>query len=255
MCGIVGYIGMARGGPFLVEGLRRLEYRGYDSAGAAFLVGGRVVINKALGRVSDLAQAMLGGAGAHTGIGHTRWATHGRPSDRNAHPHPDCEGRIAVVHNGDRGELSRAEGRARRGRSPLRIRDRHRGPRPPGRVAAAGRRTSPRGAPRARPGGGNPSRWRCCRPTIRTSSSRPATALPSSWGRARASGSSPPISRRCCPSRATSSILDDGEIAVLARGGAEIMRARATGSGPPAVPPASTGTSPRLRRTASRTSC
>ncbi len=101
MCGIVGYVGGREAAPFLVEGLRRLEYRGYDSAGAAFLVGGRVVINKALGRVSDLAQALLGaGLGAHTGIGHTRWATHGRPSDRNAHPHADCEGRLAVVHNG-----------------------------------------------------------------------------------------------------------------------------------------------------------
>jgi glucosamine--fructose-6-phosphate aminotransferase (isomerizing) len=101
MCGIVGYIGEREAAPFLVEGLRRLEYRGYDSAGAAFLVGDRVVMKKALGRVSALAQALIGaGQGARTGIGHTRWATHGRPSDRNAHPHPDCEGRIAVVHNG-----------------------------------------------------------------------------------------------------------------------------------------------------------
>jgi glucosamine--fructose-6-phosphate aminotransferase (isomerizing) len=101
MCGIVGYIGGREAAPFLVEGLRRLEYRGYDSAGAAFLVGGHVVINKAIGRVSDLAGALLGaGRGARSGIGHTRWATHGRPSDRNAHPHPDCHGRIAVVHNG-----------------------------------------------------------------------------------------------------------------------------------------------------------
>jgi glutamine---fructose-6-phosphate transaminase (isomerizing) len=101
VCGIVGYIGGREAAPFLVEGLRRLEYRGYDSAGAAFLVGDRVVINKALGRVSALAGALLGaGAGATTGIGHTRWATHGRPSDRNAHPHGDCQGRLAVVHNG-----------------------------------------------------------------------------------------------------------------------------------------------------------
>ena len=101
MCGIVGYIGAREAGPFLVEGLRRLEYRGYDSAGAAFLVGNRVVVNKATGRVSDLAQALLGaGRGANSGIGHTRWATHGRPSDRNAHPHTDCHGHVAVVHNG-----------------------------------------------------------------------------------------------------------------------------------------------------------
>ena len=101
MCGIVGYIGAREAAPFLVEGLRRLEYRGYDSSGAAFLVGDRVVTRKALGRVSDLAPAILGaGRGATAGIGHTRWATHGRPSDRNAHPHADCTGRIAVVHNG-----------------------------------------------------------------------------------------------------------------------------------------------------------
>ena len=101
MCGIVGYIGSREAAPFLVEGLRRLEYRGYDSAGAAFLVGNRVVVNKAIGRVSDLAQALLGaGSGANSGIGHTRWATHGRPSDRNAHPHTDCQGHVAVVHNG-----------------------------------------------------------------------------------------------------------------------------------------------------------
>src|SRR3954468_6213487 len=101
MCGIVGYIGGREAGPFLVEGLRRLEYRGYDSAGAAFLVHGRVVTRKSQGRVSDLASALLrAGHGATTGIGHTRWATHGRPCDRNAHPHTDCTGDIAVVHNG-----------------------------------------------------------------------------------------------------------------------------------------------------------
>ena len=101
MCGIVGYIGAREAGPFLVEGLRRLEYRGYDSAGAAFLLRDRLVTRKALGRVSHLAPALLGaGRGATAGIGHTRWATHGRPSDVNAHPHLDCTGRIAVVHNG-----------------------------------------------------------------------------------------------------------------------------------------------------------
>jgi glucosamine--fructose-6-phosphate aminotransferase (isomerizing) len=101
MCGIVGYVGEREAAPFLVEGLRRLEYRGYDSAGAAFLVNGGMVTRKSLGRVSDLAGALLGaGQGATAGIGHTRWATHGRPSDRNAHPHPDCSGRLAVVHNG-----------------------------------------------------------------------------------------------------------------------------------------------------------
>jgi glucosamine--fructose-6-phosphate aminotransferase (isomerizing) len=101
MCGIVGYIGARDAAPLLVEGLRRLEYRGYDSAGAAFLVEHRVVTEKKPGRVSDLASALLqAGRGACAGIGHTRWATHGRPCERNAHPHLDCKGRIAVVHNG-----------------------------------------------------------------------------------------------------------------------------------------------------------
>lgn len=101
MCGIVGYIGEREAAPFLVEGLRRLEYRGYDSAGAAFLIQDRVVTKKALGRVSDLAPALLGaGRGSTAGIAHTRWATHGRPCERNAHPHADCTGRLALVHNG-----------------------------------------------------------------------------------------------------------------------------------------------------------
>src|SRR5690349_8754805 len=101
MCGIVGYIGEHLAGPVLVEGLRRLEYRGYDSAGAAFLLDGRVVTHKKTGRVSDVADSLLSaGTGSTAGIGHTRWATHGKPSDRNAHPHADCGGRLAVVHNG-----------------------------------------------------------------------------------------------------------------------------------------------------------
>src|SRR5919204_3112340 len=101
MCGIVGYVGAREAAPFLVEGLRRLEYRGYDSAGAAFLVRDRLVTEKSRGRVSELASALLrAGEGATVGIGHTRWATHGRPSDRNAHPHGDCTGRVAVIHNG-----------------------------------------------------------------------------------------------------------------------------------------------------------
>ena len=101
MCGIVGYIGARDAAPFLVEGLRRLEYRGYDSAGAAFLIEQQVVTEKAQGRVSDLASVLLqAGRGASAGIGHTRWATHGRPCERNAHPHLDCKRRLAVVHNG-----------------------------------------------------------------------------------------------------------------------------------------------------------
>jgi glutamine---fructose-6-phosphate transaminase (isomerizing) len=99
MCGIVGYVGTKDSAPILVEGLRRLEYRGYDSAGLAVHTGRGVEIVRAVGKLSNLDAALkkspLAGT---TGIGHTRWATHGRPSEANAHPH--VAGRIAVVHNG-----------------------------------------------------------------------------------------------------------------------------------------------------------
>ncbi len=101
MCGIVGYVGQREAAPFLVEGLRRLEYRGYDSAGVAYQGDRGISIRKGKGRLSELA-AILGAAGGHArkGIGHTRWATHGRPSDANAHPHADCGASVVVVHNG-----------------------------------------------------------------------------------------------------------------------------------------------------------
>ncbi|MFG3229255.1 glutamine--fructose-6-phosphate transaminase (isomerizing) [Kitasatospora sp. NPDC048194] len=101
MCGIVAYIGPKDATPFLLEGLARLEYRGYDSAGVA--VTGRtggIKLRKVKGRVADLAAAVPARFKGTTGIGHTRWATHGVPSDANAHPHLDDAGRIAVVHNG-----------------------------------------------------------------------------------------------------------------------------------------------------------
>ncbi|MEV7596972.1 glutamine--fructose-6-phosphate transaminase (isomerizing) [Kitasatospora sp. NPDC089797] len=101
MCGIVAYIGPKDATPFLLEGLARLEYRGYDSAGVA--VTGRtggIKLRKAKGRVADLAAAVPARFKGNTGIGHTRWATHGVPSDANAHPHLDHAERIAVVHNG-----------------------------------------------------------------------------------------------------------------------------------------------------------
>src|SRR5688572_29887492 len=102
MCGIVGYIGPKDTVEVLVEGLRRLEYRGYDSAGIAVVNGdGELSIRRAAGKLRDLekviAREPLKG---HFGIGHTRWATHGRPTEENAHPHRDCTGRIVVVHNG-----------------------------------------------------------------------------------------------------------------------------------------------------------
>ncbi|HZD64633.1 MAG TPA: glutamine--fructose-6-phosphate transaminase (isomerizing), partial [Acidimicrobiales bacterium] len=100
MCGIVGYVGGQSAVPVLLEGLRRLEYRGYDSAGLATVTDRGVRVHKASGRVRDLEARLPRRLGGHTGIAHTRWATHGAPSDANAHPHVDGSGRIAVVHNG-----------------------------------------------------------------------------------------------------------------------------------------------------------
>jgi glucosamine--fructose-6-phosphate aminotransferase (isomerizing) len=99
MCGIVGIIGKADVAPLLVEGLRRLEYRGYDSAGIATLVDGRIERRRAEGKLANLEKLLtVNGLGGHIGIGHTRWATHGVPNERNAHPH--ATERVAVVHNG-----------------------------------------------------------------------------------------------------------------------------------------------------------
>jgi len=101
MCGIVGYVGLRQAAPLLIEGLKRLEYRGYDSAGIALISEGRLLVEKAAGKIAQL-EAQLGGdvPPAVTGIAHTRWATHGAPTTRNAHPHTDCTGSLAVVHNG-----------------------------------------------------------------------------------------------------------------------------------------------------------
>jgi len=101
MCGIVAYLGKKPAQPILVEGLKRLEYRGYDSAGVGLLEGGELKIKKTRGRISVL-EELLGEADSTKtlGIGHTRWATHGKPNTINAHPHPDYTGKIAVVHNG-----------------------------------------------------------------------------------------------------------------------------------------------------------
>jgi glucosamine--fructose-6-phosphate aminotransferase (isomerizing) len=101
MCGIVGYVGPDEALPIVLEGLRRLEYRGYDSAGVAVLDGGLAVVKRA-GKLGELEAALAAGRGpaGSVGMGHTRWATHGAPTDRNAHPHLDCAGRIAVIHNG-----------------------------------------------------------------------------------------------------------------------------------------------------------
>jgi len=101
MCGIIGYIGMRGATPLLLEGLKRMEYRGYDSAGVAVMNGAGVETRKAAGKISQLERALsTSPVEGDTGIGHTRWATHGIPNECNAHPHVDCKGDIAVVHNG-----------------------------------------------------------------------------------------------------------------------------------------------------------
>src|SRR5690242_16458667 len=106
MCGIVGYVGKKRVVPIVLDGLKRLEYRGYDSAGIAVIENGasgppRLEIRRAQGKLRNLEENIrLHPVDGGYGIGHTRWATHGRPTEENAHPHRDCSGNIVVVHNG-----------------------------------------------------------------------------------------------------------------------------------------------------------
>jgi glucosamine--fructose-6-phosphate aminotransferase (isomerizing) len=101
MCGIVGYVGPRDAVPVILEGLRRLEYRGYDSAGVAVVQDGQLLRRRSVGKLGNLVESLKSEplAGAY-GLGHTRWATHGRPSEENAHPHADCTGCLVVVHNG-----------------------------------------------------------------------------------------------------------------------------------------------------------
>ena len=140
MCGIVGYVGQRPACDIVVDALRRMEYRGYDSSGVALLDGnGGLTVRRRAGRLANLEAALdesdAGALAGSTGLGHTRWATHGRPTDRNAHPHRDAAGKIAVVHNGIienfavlRAELE-ADGRR------VRQRHRHRGGGAPGALA------------------------------------------------------------------------------------------------------------------------
>src|SRR4051794_36743746 len=102
MCGIVGYVGNKRVVPVIIDGLKRLEYRGYDSAGIAVAGNGDgLQVRRAEGKLRNLEEAIrLKPLDGTYGIGHTRWATHGRPTEENAHPHRDCTGNIVVVHNG-----------------------------------------------------------------------------------------------------------------------------------------------------------
>ena len=101
MCGIVGYVGTQEAAPLLLDGLKRLEYRGYDSAGIATLCNGHFTIQRSAGKLSTLIEKLAGSrAPGFVGIAHTRWATHGRPTEVNAHPHTDCKAQVVVVHNG-----------------------------------------------------------------------------------------------------------------------------------------------------------
>ncbi len=102
MCGIIGYVGKKSASPILLEGLRRLEYRGYDSAGVAFWDNAKLSLRKKKGKIDEGIARVLKAepAAGNLGIAHTRWATHGVPSDTNCHPHLDASGKIAVVHNG-----------------------------------------------------------------------------------------------------------------------------------------------------------
>ena len=102
MCGIAGYIGKQQAAPIILDGLAKLEYRGYDSAGVAVFDGEKIHMEKAMGRLRVLDEMTHHGASmpGFCGVGHTRWATHGCPSDTNAHPHMNEENTIAVVHNG-----------------------------------------------------------------------------------------------------------------------------------------------------------
>src|SRR5512138_2736528 len=101
MCGIVGYVGQREAAPIIYEGLRNLEYRGYDSAGIAVQEDGKIDLLRAAGKLDNLEVALrehpLSG---HWGIGHTRWATHGNVNEANAHPHRDCKGDVVVIQNG-----------------------------------------------------------------------------------------------------------------------------------------------------------
>src|SRR4051812_20675747 len=100
MCGIIGYVGTRDVVPVLIGGLKKLEYRGYDSAGIAVVDGNGVEVVRAEGKLSNLEAKLDGGLKGTFGMGHTRWATHGKPNENNAHPHRDCTGKVVVIHNG-----------------------------------------------------------------------------------------------------------------------------------------------------------
>ena len=131
MCGIIGYVGKKAASPILLEGLRRLEYRGYDSAGIAVTRDGKLLLRKKKGRIDEgLARLLKSEPPAgNLGIAHTRWATHGPPSDGNSHPHLDQSGKIAVVHNGVIENYDALKQTIAQGGTQVPLRHRHRGAR------------------------------------------------------------------------------------------------------------------------------
>ena len=205
MCGIVGYIGPRQAAGLLLEGLRRLEYRGYDSSGIAVVNGNGLKIMKAAGKLSVLEQELDDAdADGTLGIGHTRWATHGAPTTPNAHPHTDQTGRIAVIHNGII-ENSNAIRKALEARGhTFKSRDRHRG------AGAPGRRVLP-GQPRGGGGRGAARRRRRLRPRLHLrrragrAGGRAQGLAAARRASARTSSSWPPTPRRCCSTPARSS--------------------------------------------------
>ena len=134
MCGIIGYVGNTNPLPILLDGLKRLEYRGYDSAGVALLADDSLFVYKKVGKVSELEKSISPFHLKTTaGIGHTRWATHGVPSDINAHPHTDCKKEIALIHNGIIENYLSIRKKTREHRTCLCLCDRHRSSGPPDR--------------------------------------------------------------------------------------------------------------------------
>ena len=135
MCGIVGYVGPRSAVELLIPGLARLEYRGYDSAGVAFQDGDGIAVVKTAGRIADLERSLSRAEvpDSNTGIGHTRWATHGVPNTINAHPHRDCTGTVIVVHNGIIENWTELKSELEESRPRVRVGNRHRGGRAPDR--------------------------------------------------------------------------------------------------------------------------
>ncbi len=215
MCGIVGYVGKKQVVPVIIDGLRRLEYRGYDSAGIAVAGNGEgLQVRRAEGKLRNLEEVIrLKPLDGTYGIGHTRWATHGRPTEENAHPHRDCTGKIVVVHNGIVENYRHPEEAAASKKATSSS------PRPTPRSSRTwsrstwqpARQRSPHLAGRGRSqDGASSSDWRVChrghlRPTSPTRLLPRAMDRPPSSAWAKTNTSSPPMFPRFCITRATCS--------------------------------------------------